>query len=473
MMDNLENMDQLFREGLHDFAPVPPANGWQRLQGELDRSKKVPLIPYWVRIAASIILVAGAALLGWRYFTQSDAVQEEVLASEQIPVENNDPSVAAPSDAMNEKPDVIRTPERAEPYASVADATATEQPGISENNELLAVADETDLKDEEPVLEMYTAESAREEIALTKQNSLLGTPENSEAEKEIQPVFRNKRSTDKNDLIIQNNLLAMNEGESTKRKASWSVGGHAGPQYTYRDVTVNAMPYNIDDYDKYESGVTTYAGGLQVEVEPARRFSIQSGLYYSKIGQVKTSLQIDNQYAASIANTWGSPNVYVEPPRGSQAVPADVVNSTGNITFDKNYPPPIEASGDNTEWVAGTYTAEQYFEFVEVPLILSYKLIDKKLDLNISSGIWANFLVGNKAIATDNESFTTRGKTTDINTINYCGSLSLGLDYPLSKRLALSIEPFFKYYLSPINTNPQTEVYPYSMGVMSGVKYSF
>jgi len=100
-------------------------------------------------------------------------------------------------------------------------------------------------------------------------------------------------------------------------------------------------------------------------------------------------------------------------------------------------------------------------------------LIDRKFDVSISSGIWANFLIGNKATATDNDSFKTKGKTNDINTFTYSGSLSLGFGYPLSKRLSLSLEPFFKYYLKPINSNPQTDVYPYSLGVMSGVRFMF
>ena len=65
------------------------------------------------------------------------------------------------------------------------------------------------------------------------------------------------------------------------------------------------------------------------------------------------------------------------------------------------------------------------------------------------------------------------GKTTDINIVNYSGSLSLGLGYPISSKISISLEPFFKYYLKPINSNPQTAVYPYSMGVMSGIKYIF
>ena len=99
--------------------------------------------------------------------------------------------------------------------------------------------------------------------------------------------------------------------------------------------------------------------------------------------------------------------------------------------------------------------------------------MDKKLDIDLSSGLWANFLIGNKAIATDNQYFNAEGVTQNINSVSYSGSLSVGFGYPISQNLDLNFEPFFKYYLTPINTNPETSVHPYSMGILSGVRYSF
>ena len=84
------------------------------------------------------------------------------------------------------------------------------------------------------------------------------------------------------------------------------------------------------------------------------------------------------------------------------------------------------------DWTVGEVTAEQYFEYVEVPFLFRYMIIDKKLDVNLCTGIWANFLVGNKAVATDNANNMAKGKTKDINTFNYSGSVSIGLEYPFT-----------------------------------------
>ena len=81
--------------------------------------------------------------------------------------------------------------------------------------------------------------------------------------------------------------------------------------------------------------------------------------------------------------------------------------------------------------------------------------------------------MGNKAFATDNQNFKTEGETEEINSFGYSGSFSIGLEYPVANNIDISLEPFFKYYLSPINTNPETSVYPYSIGVLTGISYSF
>jgi hypothetical protein len=278
----------------------------------------------------------------------------------------------------------------------------------------------------------------------------------------------------KTDQIIQQNLALMEmQKEDKDHQTKWSVGGQAGPQYSYRDVTVNTINYPLDDYDSYEKGMLAYAGGFNIEVEPVKRIAVQTGLYYSKIGNTFSSVQINNDYTdISTAYFQAVPDATDSPDR----TPGETqyVNSTGNIGSDKNLPPPAAVSED-IEWIEGTTSGEQYFEFVELPLIIKYRLIDKKLDVNISGGLWANVLVGNKYIATDknapNEEY--EDQASNINTFSYSGSLGLDMGYPLTTHLVFSLEPFFKYYLTPLNSNPETEVYPYTLGILSGVKFYF
>jgi hypothetical protein len=207
---------------------------------------------------------------------------------------------------------------------------------------------------------------------------------------------------------------------------------------------------------------------LNIEVEPANRFTFQSGIYYSKIGQIKSSIQINKQYS-DIGTTW--PDNF---PNGSpERLPTDVVNSTGTITFDKNLPPQVANIDQNIDWGEGFITAEQYFEFIEIPFLVRYLVIDKKIDVNLSTGLWANFMIGNKATASDKGTTITEGETENVKSFTYSGSLSVGFAYPIVRNVNFNFEPFFKYYLSPINTNPETNVYPYSLGFLTGITYLF
>jgi hypothetical protein len=115
----------------------------------------------------------------------------------------------------------------------------------------------------------------------------------------------------------------------------------------------------------------------------------------------------------------------------------------------------------------------QSFEYIEVPLIIRYKIIDKIVDINLIGGLGANFLVGNNVYLMYENSKDVIGKTNGVNDINYSGSLGFGLEYPMLNSVNILIEPSIKYYLNPINANSSVESHPYSIGIYTGVSYSF
>ncbi|MDK2979483.1 MAG: hypothetical protein PWP52_2197, partial [Bacteroidales bacterium] len=115
----------------------------------------------------------------------------------------------------------------------------------------------------------------------------------------------------------------------------------------------------------------------------------------------------------------------------------------------------------------------QSFEYIEVPLIIRYKIIDKIIDINLIGGVGANFLVGNNVYLMYENSKDVIGKTNGVNDINYSGSLGFGLEYPILNSVNILIEPSIKYYLNPINANSAVESHPYSIGIYTGVSYSF
>jgi hypothetical protein len=118
-------------------------------------------------------------------------------------------------------------------------------------------------------------------------------------------------------------------------------------------------------------------------------------------------------------------------------------------------------------------TATQHFDYLEVPLTVKYKIIDRKFDFSLSGGLVTNFLVGNVVTLEQNGEKTRFGKTNDITQINYLGSVGLGFEYPLVSGFTLSIEPRFRYYLNPIDKSSQINVHPYSFGFFAGISYIF
>lgn len=114
----------------------------------------------------------------------------------------------------------------------------------------------------------------------------------------------------------------------------------------------------------------------------------------------------------------------------------------------------------------------QRLGYLEVPLEVRYKLIDSKFSLNVIGGMSALFLTDNNIAITDNNTKLDLGSDNNFNDFNQSANFGLGLDYAFTKQLGFSIEPVFKYQLSPLRDNI-AGFRPYNIGVYSGITYRF
>jgi hypothetical protein len=151
-----------------------------------------------------------------------------------------------------------------------------------------------------------------------------------------------------------------------------------------------------------------------------------------------------------------------------------ITNSPGGVSTQNFYSGFMGLDHENLSPVQGSdVTATQYFDYLEVPLTLKYKIIDRKLDFSLLGGLVTNFLVGNKITLSQNGDTRDFGKTTGINQVNYLGSVGLGFEYPVVHNFAFSIEPRFRYYLNPLDNSSQINVHPFSFGFFAGISYFF
>jgi len=115
----------------------------------------------------------------------------------------------------------------------------------------------------------------------------------------------------------------------------------------------------------------------------------------------------------------------------------------------------------------------QNFDYLEIPMILRYTLIDSKFNVEMIGGFSSNLLVGNQTYMEGSNYRSLVGKTMDMQTFNYSGTLGLGLKYGLSKRIFLNVEPRMKYFLNSLNSNSSVTYKPYTIGVFTGLSYQF
>jgi hypothetical protein len=147
----------------------------------------------------------------------------------------------------------------------------------------------------------------------------------------------------------------------------------------------------------------------------------------------------------------------------SYSLPERVITNYTNDVFD-----PVKASLDYV-----SSTLYQDLSFLELPVIVRYKVVDRKVGLNLVGGMSYNFLVNNNVYAVRDEGRYPVGTTEGLNEVSLSSSLGMGMEYKLSQNLSLNIEPTFRYYLNPFNTAKTTGTHPYAIGIFSGVAYKF
>jgi hypothetical protein len=225
---------------------------------------------------------------------------------------------------------------------------------------------------------------------------------------------------------------------------------------------------------KSEEAAFSYSGGVMFAYNLSRRFSVQTGINYSSIGQ-----RIDG------VTSYSGFGKYLDSKGESQF---GVVTSSGTISSRNN---DIYLTDNNSgARVMTMYKTEvfdpvknglsyinssltQNFNYLEVPVMLKYKLIDRNIGLKVIGGVSYNILVNNSAYTTSGGSKYFIGKTEGLSPVTLSSSLGMGMEYNFSGKLSLNLEPTFRYYITPLGGLAGSTIHPYSLGILSGISYKF
>ncbi len=466
MINQDSNIDHIFREGLVGLEVKPPEEVWEAVHGRIQKkSRKIPLF-YSVAAAASVLLfiLAGSAWL--LFFNKPEAPVAEMTPA----IEETAVAPSGVSDlAAKEKITVIKE----EPQADRIDQPV-------ETGQIAAVS-ETDrdaITREENLTEPIEQHQA-DEIALYQEQQLPARTEPAtgfiDSKNEWYfPITQPEASLSLHGYEMNlENRMQMTPDILKEETPKWSVGGQFSPLYSFRYIGQNSLDSDRDRYNSYEKGLFTYTGGLHIQYNANRKLKIFAGIYYSRMGQQIGDIQL---YKSANNGT------IILPIKGD----LDINNSMGHITsmndnlyFEDQYgyrvDPDLHDSYDPMKEGLIRLDADiiQSMEYLEVPLIIRYKVIDKRVDLNVLGGLSTNFLVKNHAYASYEGSKISIGETNGLKTVNYSSTLGLGLEYNLTETISVSLEPAFKYYINSINRSENMKTHPYAIGIFTGLSYIF
>ena len=111
--------------------------------------------------------------------------------------------------------------------------------------------------------------------------------------------------------------------------------------------------------------------------------------------------------------------------------------------------------------------------FIEVPLEIEYQLLNRQFGLTLIGGFSSLFLSDNEVFSeTNNGTTASLGEATNINDVSYSANFGLGLNYKVSKKINLNLEPMFKYQINTFN-NTSGDFKPFFIGVYTGFAINF
>ena len=461
MMSDDRHTDQYFRDRLEHYGQEPPAQVWGAVQERLAAAarRRRMIVMRRTGIAAAVML---AFITGWWL---SRSVQDLPLAETPLPMSGYRTTIPP----TEEPPDrALVHPHALQPDTATGSFSKIRQEAINADGQ--SSGQEAFAPDE--VVREYGARPS----LLDPRIALVEARFSDKPLAEMPLATDNEKSAGLTgaDLIMmeENSRLLAFAGE--ERQSSWLVGAQLAPgmtvsQASYQESYARNMSYAAANND------FSLAGGLSVEYRHGKRWSLQSGLYYSKLAQSSESrtshYMYSDVYTGENLGYFNAPVKLSGRSREMNAVAGviDFDQVPAGLVIDASF----EADYRTEAVMAASAEFTQDFEYLEIPLYVRYRLVDLPVSVQLVGGISSNILVGNNAYLQDDAGRRRVGETKDMAVLNYSGTLGLGFSWKLSDALQLQVEPRLKYFFSSLNKNSAVNFQPYSLGVFTGLSYEF
>ncbi|WP_035668950.1 outer membrane beta-barrel protein [Flavobacterium sp. 83] len=478
-MNDKKNIDRLFQERFKDFEGEPNNEVWINIQAALkEKEKKRKIIPFWMQfsgIAAAFIL--GLFALKMVFKTNTETKNSIVLDTKTLDKKSNQNKLIPnkiekerkPFEIKNSQQIVITNPKivinhEKETTTFTPSKTIADKKKNQNNTNLYFSKNHSPLKrpktekeasnyssliaDKKSVVNPNTFENIQNQVLEKKvpqayQEAKTVVTESKkqpsiilESPNELEEILK-KKATEKQTVVLNNNKWQIVPNVGAVYLNSSSVGSAIDPQFTKNQKTAD----------------NNLSFGIGVNYAVSKKIALRSGINKLTLGYNTNNVV----YSAGLLNKSLTYISY----SSNQLIEIKTETSLNTlINFEKG----IQKTN--------TGSLNQKMGYYEVPLELSYALLDKKFGINIIGGISTLFLNQNKISLVSSDTNLKLGEATNLNEIHFSTNLGMGFKYQLVKAFQINFEPMVKYQLNTYSKD-YGDYKPVFIGLYSGIIYNF
>lgn len=433
-MKEKKYIDRLYQEKFRDFEATPSEAVWRNISAKLqEKDRRRPVItPFWSRMAGIAAIFTLILLIGEWMFpvkTGTQVVSDEVEESFNNSLPANNSGIAA-------------NPEEEEEFVEDSSEVIVAN---TQNIRTLASSERAANRQKKSP-EIASLQTGKSKKISSGTNGITAGEMSGEQEAASPEIDKKKSLFD--EINKQEEAIAE---ETSKEK--FEVSTHAAPIYYGNFGKGNFLDPRFNNNSS--EGEITYSYGINIAYAISDKIKIRSG-----VNKVNMSY-----------NTNGITYQSVVGPVPISGISMDSKSEEPRVSGELGTSKPVASTNRPGVGVIRPGLLNQKMGFIEVPVELEYNLIRKKFELNIIGGASTLFLDENR-ISVNSGNMSAEGRANNLNEVSFSTNLGLGLDYNLSEKFKLNLEPMLKYQVNTFNTS-SSDNQPYYLGIYSGFSYKF
>lgn len=266
------------------------------------------------------------------------------------------------------------------------------------------------------------------------------------------------KKPEENNAVTPNELEEILKSKTTEEKQlaqvvpkKWEIAPNIAPIYLQSNSGGSPIDNNLSDNAKTSDKTMSYGIGIKYALN--RKIALRTGINKVVLGYNTNEVYYSAGFASNnMANITYSPTAAIE-----------LKSATQYNSFS-----PTEKDIQQTN----IGNINQKMGYYELPLEVSYALLNKKIGVSVIGGFSTLFLNENTISLESAQANISLGEANNLNKVHVSSNFGIGFKYQFLKSFQFNFEPMVKYQLNTFSKN-DNDFKPLFIGLYSGVSYRF